>query len=350
MAFHMNFNLDFPGLMGELGGRRSGNPFELLNHVFRHDFENLKANETEVVETEDGYLISAHVPGVAAEHVKAVVEQGNDGISRLTITVEDTDEKKSRKIGQHSKETLLVDVTSARASCIDGILRVAVPKVAPSEKAIPVFPESPFPESGESNTPEDVQIGGEQLHVPGYAAGDIKIIQRLPQRDIIVEGDNKPMGHFKATLKLPGGVHSADNISAWCQNGILNFRFEIRKGEHGPVQISVSNDHIDVDDANRITVLEHGVPGMAAGDINVQVDREGKVVKATGKTSGNKCHCLFVIRSLPSGVSPNTVKASCVDGLLKVTASKPEPPVEHHIEVSATELACIGGAPSQQCE
>jgi len=46
MAFHMNFNLDFPGLTdtGELGGRRSGNPFELFNHIFRHDFESLKAN------------------------------------------------------------------------------------------------------------------------------------------------------------------------------------------------------------------------------------------------------------------------------------------------------------------
>lgn len=369
MAFHMNFNLDFPSsLTAEpLDGCRGGigNPFDLLNRIFRED--DLGANETDVVETEEGYLISAHVPGVTAERANVVIERGNDGLSRLSVTIEETDgdennSSRNRKVvAQHSAKSHLVDVANARASLIDGILRVAVPKVTSTENAIPVFPESPFPEPDiESNTPAEeedddggVEIGGEQLHVPGYAAADIKITERLPHRELVIEGDNAQMGRFETAFSIPDGVDCADNVSAWCQNGILNLRFEVRRVERGgPRDISVSDDRVDADEANHVTVLEHAVPGMAAGDINVQVDREGKMLKATGKTTGNTnaCQCLFVIRSLPSGVDPNTVRASCVDGLLKVVASKPEPPVKHDVEVSATNLACIGRTSSQECQ
>lgn len=51
MAFHMNFNLDFPSsLTAEpLDDCRGGigNPFHLLNRIFRED--DLGANETDVV-------------------------------------------------------------------------------------------------------------------------------------------------------------------------------------------------------------------------------------------------------------------------------------------------------------
>ena len=226
-----------------------------------------------IVETEEGYLISAHVTGVTAERAKVIIERGNDGLSRLSVTIEvgqcgltsglihpalkalgfnslkvhtsqangfkltqpappyieetDGDEKNSSRnrkvVAQHSAKSHLVDVANARASLIDGILRVAVPKVTSTENAIPVFPESPFPEpDSESNTPveeEDddggVEIGGEQLHVPGYAAADIKITERLPHREIVIEGNNAQMGRFETAFSIPDGVDCADNVSAW---------------------------------------------------------------------------------------------------------------------------------------
>ena len=61
--------------MGELGGSSNGNPFELLKRVLRDVTDSVDENETDIVETDQGFLISAHVPGVSAEDVNAVVSR-----------------------------------------------------------------------------------------------------------------------------------------------------------------------------------------------------------------------------------------------------------------------------------
>ena len=252
-----------------------------------------------------------------------------------------------RLIADYRKPSHLTDAASVRASCIDGVLQVAVPKVAPTERRIPVV-------AGDISD-ADGATKSMTFHVPGYAAADIALTLKLPSRVLIVEGRNDRMGHFRSrTLNLPTGVDASEDggISATCRNGILTVRLAAAPvAERRAVPVS---DAFEAADANAGTgdvkvVLEKAVPGLTAADISVEVDPASRCVNVTtagaaGARSGaagarSPRRCMMLVNSLPRGADPATVKAACANGFLRVTAAGPAASAERRVAVSADEPA-----------
>jgi len=313
-----------------------------------------------VKETAEGWLLSASVPGVS--HDKCAVTVEDDGEhSRLRVYVPvdpraGDAQQQRRLIANYVKPTRLVDPGSVRASCIDGVLRVVVPKAPAVERDIPVSNDKP----GAAD-----EAAGEAtmtLHVPGYAAADLSLALQLPAQRLVLNGRNDRMGAFPALdlalPRVPRGRGGDVRVSAFCRDGILTIRAAPPPAAAAAAAAAApaSRDvevKADADPAgdDATVILEHPLPGLAAADVSVHVDAESRHVKVTadrapgavGFTRRRRGKATFLVRSLPRGVDIATVRASCADGLLRVTAAPPATTAERPVDVSADVPAHLGG-------
>lgn len=349
MALHMNFNLSpflaaAPAFDHVLDAVVGAHP--LVRHMPR-------LHKPDVVETKRGYLITAHLPGVSANDVNVGVEHCSDSSSRLTLRAGD------RLTEDYCLPSHLIVASQTRASMIDGVLRVVIPKKAEVEIPITVGCASALSDDDESNHK------AYNLEAPGFSAKDITVNVKLPEHRVIVEGKSEQHGAFKHSLPLPTSVDAATaamSVSANIINGMLTVRVTNPSGTK-PAAIPVHDEMPVLPDANQpantdhttgvLKLMEQAVPGMGAGDVKVEVTANRVVrvtadVKEGDASSHKRCHRHFALHAtLPQGVDAASVRAYCAHGLLTITTDKPTAPVHHNIEVSATELASIDNTTTQ---
>lgn len=358
------------------GVARHLDPF--LNAVFdaafddRMDTEDDAADvfEPEVVENDCGYLITARVPGVAAKDIVVNLRPGvNDNGDRVrdddVLTVRSSTHPHVRAdLRLPATTASLVSVADIAASCIDGILRIAVPKMTPTSTAIVVAdPSTATADADGTNDDDDMNEDGAQartivIQVPGFARDDITVTRKRPAEALLVTGKSKRRGGagFRREYRL---TDPRSKVTATCADGLLTIR--VVTPTVAPFQVPVSADrtlqlptsaaaapaadiHAAADDntAENITVMRRAVPGATAADFKVEVTPEG-YLKASADCAVSELgrrRFQFAV-SLPNGVDRSTVRANVVDGVLAVTAAAPVPPTPVAVEVSGDRLAAL---------
>ena len=325
--------------------------------------------DPEVVENELGYLLTARVPGVSASDVVVAVKTGGEHDPRAddVLTVRSAKHRHVKVDLRLPRGAASVNVADVSASCIDGILRIAVPKLTPTSDAIVVAAEPPARAGDDNKMDADVdeeETGHAQnivLQVPGYSRDDVTVTRKRPADELIVAGKSRRRGggEFSRTYRLTD-PHAT--VTATCADGLLTIR--VVNPVVAPFVVSVSADKMlpaadgapdtdvpaDVAAAEekekRVTLMRHAVPGASAGDFKVEV-RGGNKLRAHADYAvaglGRRRFDFAVL--LPSGLDRSTLRANVSDGLMTVTAAAPLASVPVAVKVSGDHPAGLLPAP-----
>merc|ERR1712100_334957 len=303
------------------------------------DTDDVPNFDPEVSETDEGYLVSATCPGVRPEDL-AVVAKPERGL--LTV--------RSEKHPHVRADLRLptggaVDASNISASCIDGVLRIIVPKVAPKSELIRVdsAPATAMLEDAkdaeDAEDAEDAKDDGETIviNVPGFSKHDISISRKRPAETILIEGSSRALGgrKFRRVLAL---ADPEVTVKAWCVDGLLTIRVVNPHATGVNVPVSATplglpapvdaNENADADkiDGDKVTLIQRAVPGVSAADFTVEIDRKNTLTaRADASTRFGRRRYSFSV-ALPKNVDMATVAAEVVNGVLTVCAAKPAAP------------------------
>lgn len=315
----------------------TASPMALVDALFDNDFafanagERARAmkrlNENErsktkeigrprIEETSRGFLITAHAPGVRAGDVKASVTTKR-GHAKLRIDVEGS--SSPLELGLPTK---YIDITVApKASCIDGVLRVAVLKRTAETLRVPI---SSTPDEGMETDDEGSTI---TLSVPGFGAADISVTLERPEDSLVVEGDSKNFGKFKKTVKnLPADIELS-HISASVAHGLLKITMQ---DPHAidPMDIAVSSLESDMTTTeSAVTLVRRHVPGVSADNVSCRLTAD-RMLHVEVKTSNGRA---ALSTSVSRNVDHSTIRAACANGILSVVAEPTKTETETHV-------------------
>ena len=306
------------------------------------DTDDVPNFDPEVSETDEGYLVSATCPGVRPEDL-AIVAKPERGL--LTV--------RSEKHPHVRADLRLptggaVDASNISASCIDGVLRIIVPKVAPKSELIRVdsAPATAMLEDAkdaedaeDAKDAEDAHDDGETIviNVPGFSKHDISISRKRPAETLLVEGSSRALGgrKFRRVLAL---ADPEVTVKAWCVDGLLTIRVVNPHATGVNVPVSATplglpapadaneNAHADKIDGDKVTLIQRAVPGVSAADFTVEIDRKNTLTaRADASTRFGRRRYSFSV-ALPKNVDMATVAAEVVNGVLTVCAAKPAAP------------------------
>jgi HSP20 family molecular chaperone IbpA len=229
------------------------------------------------------------------------------------------------------------------ASLIAGVLTVAVPKVQP--ETVPVTVEAVA-------LPDDLPEprGQVSLALPGLGAGDVTVsITRDRSLLLHVKGSNRVCGSVHEVLKLPDRAVAAE-ARASMVNGIFSFSVPIAAEVVSALTVAAEEEPAPMEtadaeagahtDAKAVLLLEAAVPGLAASDFTAEARGRTLTISSTKAPATSKRQVRRSVLLPPHTRAPDDVHVSCVNGLLKVTATvhKPE---RLAITVSATEAAVL---------
>ena len=307
------------------------------------DTDDVPNFDPEVSETDEGYLVSATCPGVRPEDL-AIVAKPERGL--LTV--------RSEKHPHVRADLRLptggaVDASNISASCIDGVLRIIVPKVAPKSELIRVdsAPATAMLEDAkdaedaeDAKDAEDAHDDGETIviNVPGFSKHDISISRKRPAETLLVEGSSRALGgrKFRRVLAL---ADPEATVKAWCVDGLLTIRVvnphatgvnvpvsATPLGLPAPADANENADDADKIDGDKVTLIQRAVPGVSAADFTVEIDRKNTLTaRADASTRFGRRRYSFSV-ALPKNVDMATVAAEVVNGVLTVCAAKPAAP------------------------
>jgi len=277
-----------------------------------------------LAENDDGYSLSARVPGVAAAGVKVTV----------------TDDAHLHIVAKSDDETVLLtrtmalpsdaDPSTLSASCVDGVLEVQIHKLPVPEPAqIAVAATSPLPL-------EDPESAYEfRRALPGIPASEVKVA--VEEGSIVsIEAKSAEYGSYSYRFTLPEHVDTAA-ISAHAANGVLHIRMP-RQPRAEPVTVAVTSTapmEDEADEEAHVSLATLRVPGYSANDIKL-VAHEGRLALELSHKDGKSAEYWLL---LPEELEdPSNLIAVCQDGILHIKYPKGalQQPVERSVEVSAT--------------
>merc|ERR1712159_239236 len=136
------------------------------------------------------------IPRVEEVHARATTDARGQATLRVRIRG-----REAIELGLPSK---CVDVLAVpRASCIDGVLRIAVVKKSPEILRVPVESATGKAPSAETDDENENSDSVTTLSVPGFGARDISVTLHKPEDFLVVEGASKTFGNFKKTFTVP---------------------------------------------------------------------------------------------------------------------------------------------------
>lgn len=263
--------------------------------------------DVKVEETSRGYLVTAYVPGASARDVECSVDVDAKGHAKLRL-----------RVGEEQTElglpTKYVDVSVApKASCIDGVLRVAVLKKATRALEVPVVNGANEEDAMDT---EDAD-GMISLSVPGFGPQDISVVLYKPEDSLTITGDSKTFGKFSKTFKnLPNGVE-LEHLSAAVAHGILTIRMDDPNAIEER-DIVVTNLALNTDHETQMVLIRRPVPGVSSADVSCKLNAD-RTVRVDVSTSNTRA---TLSTSVPREADLSSIQASCVDGILTVTATR----------------------------
>ena len=329
---------------------RRAHPFSARHHPFYHltlaggdeiaTADPADVFHPEVTQTDRGFLVTALVPGVRASDVTVEAKPAGRGGDVLVVR---SDAHPHVKADLRLPASGRVDPNNITASCIDGVLRVVVPKIAPTEEIVAV--------SSDSTDADDADASARTvaLNVPGFNSGDIRISRERPAEALVVTGASKRRGSFRREFRL---ADASAVVSASCADGVLVIRVA-RPPAPPPRVVPVSPEPPKLpapgEDAeangsseDEITVLRRAVPGVPASAFSVEADADGtlRVVGAARSAELGERRFRFVAK-LPAGIDRGTLDARVVDGMLTITAAAPVSPERILVDVRSDVPAAL---------
>ena len=325
--------------------------------------------DPEVSETDEGFLVSALCPGVRDEDLAITAEP-----ERGVLTVRSEKHPHVRADLRLPTHRGFVDASNISASCIDGVLRIIVPKVAPSSELIRVDSAGPMmlddddeadDKADDKADPDEADEAGETIviNVPGFSRHDISISRKRPAETLLIEGASTALGKFGKFRKTLTLARADARVKAWCSNGLLTIRVVNPHdvGVHVPVSATPlklpapgdanedANEEADEEPADgEITLMRRAVPGVSARDFSVEIDAKNTLTaRADASTRFGRRRYSFST-TLPKNVDKGTVAAEVVDGILSVVAAKPAPPARITVTVSGDVPASLPSASDEK--
>ena len=324
--------------------------------------------DPEVSETDEGFLVSALVPGVRDEDLAITAEP-----ERGVLTVRSEKHPHVRADLRLPTHRGFVDASNISASCIDGVLRIIVPKVAPSSELIRVDSAGPMmlddddkaDDKADPDEADEADEAGETIviNVPGFSRHDISISRKRPAETLLIEGASTALGKFGKFRKTLTLARADARVKAWCSNGLLTIRVVNPHdvGVHVPVSATPlklpapgdanedANEEADEEPADgEITLMRRAVPGVSARDFSVEIDAKNTLTaRADASTRFGRRRYSFST-TLPKNVDKGTVAAEVVDGILSVVAAKPAPPARITVTVSGDVPASLPSASDEK--
>ena len=293
-----------------------------------------------VEETKRGFLISAHAPGLAAKDVHVHVTTDARGNAKLCVSA---GERSMTELGLPTK---YIDMSvTPKASCIDGILRIAVLKKTSEAVRVPInaTARAAIAEGEEDmETDDDGDESTITLSVPGFGERDITVTLHKPEDMLVVRGDSKTFGTFAKTFKnLPTDLE-VKHIDVTVRHGLLNIKMA---DPHAiiPMDIIVSsvNSVVEEDSTKEnVTLVRRSVPGVSADKVTCRLAAD-RMLHINIATSHGRA---VFQQSLPRNIDFHSIRASCADGVLTVSADRDESANKSHtvqVEVSGDHPAAL---------
>jgi HSP20 family molecular chaperone IbpA len=343
---------------------RRAHPFSAHHHPFYHlmlaggdDIATADPADVfnpEVTETDRGFLVTALVPGVRASDVTVEAKPARRGGDVLLVRSE---------AHPHVKADLrlptsgLVDPNNITASCIDGVLRVVIPKIAPTEEIVAVssdpMDDAPAPAADAAAAPSAQTI---TLNVPGFNSGDITISRKRPAEELVVIGASERRGtkSFRREFRL---ADASAVVTASCVDGVLVIRVarppapppHVVPVSAEPPALPAPGDDAEANGEDEITVLRRAVPGVPASAFFADVAADGTLrVAGAAKSAALGARRFGFVAKLPAGVDRGTLDARVVDGVLTITAAAPVAPERILIDVRSDVPAALPEAEKQK--
>merc|ERR1712164_191798 len=187
-----------------------------------------------VEETTRGFLITVNAPGACAEDVRARATTDARGRATLRVRI------RGREVIELGLPSACVDVNATpRASCIDGVVRIAVVKKSPEILRVPVETATEKAPSAETDEESENSDSVTTLSVPGFGARDISVTLYKPDDFLVVEGASKTFGYFKKTFTVPPELQ-LKHLAAPVEHGLLHIKMEDPTAIE-PMDVVVSN-------------------------------------------------------------------------------------------------------------
>merc|ERR1711968_258565 len=239
-----------------------------------------------VEETTRGFLITVNAPGARAEDVHARATTDARGRATLRVRIRG---REAIELGLPSK---CVDVRAVpRASCIDGVLRIAVVKKSPEILRVPVESVTEKAPSAETDDENENSDSVTTLSVPGFGARDISVTLHKPEDFLVVEGASKTFGNFKKTFTVPPELqlkHLTDTVE--------------------------SNKKL-------VALLRRSVAGVSADKVTCKLTAD-RTLRVEVRTSHHGRASVSI--NVPRNLDLSTLEARCADGILTVTCERDE--------------------------
>jgi len=270
-----------------------------------------------------GYTLSYELPGIPASRVRVARDDRN----RLLLRASDSS---SDRPVLHQVVPLPPDSnpSAARASMLDGLLRVALPK-SPGQQPQPISIADSIPVKHSDN---EYYV---RVQVPGLSRDELSAN---------VEADRS--GDLVFVLKGSSNRNLADDISrsfsvprdadltqaqCGCENGLLALR--VPKAQHALVSRNAnSNDSTtrqevqisenrDFNDESDTLLLKESMPGMKPSNLKCEVRGNSVTLRGEVESRDDTMRSYRSISrssTLPEGADASAVKAQYADGQLRV--------------------------------
>ena len=319
-----------------------------------HHHAKREHRRVETKETNRGTLIQMNVPGASSKDVTVTV-QGNGTLqskgvsisnevptsSVLTVALPSS----SLKIKLRRKATH--DITNAKAAVMDGVLRIAVPKITIPVVAIPVA-------SGKieaTRRPAEESEVCLKFAVAGYSSNDISIELDAERERLKITGElEDKSSEFERVVPVPRGL-SAEHVTLCAvENGILEIRLRdplaiekrvvpvfstsppqsLPSSKETPQPMSTINeDEGDVkteqEKDNRVVLMKTEVPGFSSKDIECFINVDRTIEAKRGDRSAKI--------GIPNQINIDSINAYCEHGIFQVLGERVPPSSQESVVV-----------------
>ena len=317
-----------------------------------HHHAKREHRRVETKETNRGTLIQMNVPGASSKDV-TVTARGSGTLQSKGVSISNVPTSSvtmalpssSLEIKLRRKATH--DIENAKAAVMDGVLRIAVPKITIPVVAIPVA-------SGKieaTRRPAEESEVCLKFAVAGYSSNDISIELDAERERLKITGElEDKSSEFERVVPVPRGL-SAEHVTLCAvENGILEIRlrdplaiekrvvpvFSTSPPQSLPSSIetpqpmsTISEDEGDMktepEKDNRVVLMKTEVPGFSSKDIECFINVDRTIEAKRGDRSAKI--------GIPNQINIDSINAYCEHGIFQVLGERVPPSSQESVVV-----------------
>ena len=318
-----------------------------------HHHAKREHRRVETKETNRGTLIQMNVPGASSKDV-TVTAQGNGTLQSKGVSISNEVPTSSVTVALPSSSLKIKlrrkathDIENAKAAVMDGVLRIAVPKITIPVVAIPVA-------SGKieaTRRPAEESEVCLKFAVAGYSSNDISIELDAERERLKITGElEDKSSEFERVVPVPRGL-SAEHVTLCAvENGILEIRLRdplaiekrvvpvfstsppqsLPSSKETPQPMSTINeDEGDVkteqEKDNRVVLMKTEVPGFSSKDIECFINVDRTIEAKRGDRSAKI--------GIPNQINIDSINAYCEHGIFQVLGERVPPSSQESVVV-----------------